>query len=225
MLRPHAQGGQSLRQCCLDLLRGLVVVVAHQNYILQHRAGLDPAADADHGVVDLRVHDDAAVGNHGAGQPAAHDLAGRQVAGVGVNRRLRVEEIELRQLMAEIEIRVEKGADRSDVLPIALVDVGEKSPARNQVGDDVLAEIDLLTRKSPGQHLAVEDVNTHRGQEKILAARIVQPGEDRLLHLQRLKQRRVLRLFLEARDALPGRRSPGYRTPPCRRVAPGSSPP
>ncbi len=38
---------------------------------------------------------------------AAHDLARRQVPGVGVDRRARVEEIELRDFVDEVEVRVE----------------------------------------------------------------------------------------------------------------------
>ncbi len=59
-------------------------------------------------------------------------LAG-QIAGMGVDRRLRVEEIELGDFVDQVEIGVEEGLDRSDVLPIALVDVGEKTSGADQV--------------------------------------------------------------------------------------------
>ena len=76
-------------------------------------------------LADGRMVDDAAVGNDGVIDLRPIDLRSRQKTRAGENRRAHVEEIEARQLGSEIEVRFEEGADGSDVLPVALENIGE----------------------------------------------------------------------------------------------------
>ncbi len=45
--------------------------------------GVDPAADTDDGVFDVRLDNDASIGDGHPFEMPAHDLAGRQIAGRG----------------------------------------------------------------------------------------------------------------------------------------------
>ena len=129
-----------------DLLRegGLVEIRAHDDAVADRRAGVDVGAHADDRALDLGVGHDAAIGNDGLLDGGAVDLARGQETRVRVDRRGRIEEIEGRQRVGEIEIGLEKGADRPDVLPIALENIGLHAALVDHLGDDVLAEIDVL---------------------------------------------------------------------------------
>ena len=76
-------------------------------------------------VGDAGVIDDAAVGDDGMIDLRAVDLRAGQKARARENRRAHVEEIEARQLGGDIEVRFEERTDGSDVLPIALENIGE----------------------------------------------------------------------------------------------------
>ena len=111
-----------------------------------------------------------------------------------------IEEIEARQLGGHVEVRFEERTDRSDVLPIALKDVGEHAARFDRAGNDVLAEIRERIVEQLAHDFPAEHVNAHRGQKQILPRRDVQVGIPFRRQLQRILQRRILRLLHEARD-------------------------
>ena len=57
----------------------------------------------------------------------AVDLGAGQIARARKNRRAHVEEIETRQFGDQVQVRLEKRADGADVLPVALINVGENA--------------------------------------------------------------------------------------------------
>jgi hypothetical protein len=96
--------------------------------------------------------------------------AGRK-RGVRVDGVVGVVEIKGRDVVAEGEVGLEVRLDRSDVLPVAAVDVGLDAHARDGVGDDVAAEVDELgVRQRLLEDAALEDVDAHRGEVAGLAA-------------------------------------------------------
>ena len=63
------------------------------------------------------------------------------ISTAGEDRRAHVEEIERGEFAAEVEIRFEEIADRSDVFPVALENVGVNFVRLDRPGDDVLTEV------------------------------------------------------------------------------------
>ena len=98
------------------------------------------------------------------------DLRGGQEARAGKDGRAHVEEIEPGELADKVEVGLEEGADGSNVLPVALEDVGEDAVLGDGAGDDVLAEVGVLVVEQADDEIAVEDVDAHRGEEEILVA-------------------------------------------------------
>ena len=110
--------------------------------------------------------EDAAVGNHRVIDLGAVDLRAGQEARPAEDRRGHVEEVEARQLVGDVEVGLEEGADGPDVLPVALEDEGEDAQVLDGVGDDVLAEIGQGVVQQAAEDVAVEDVDAHGGQEQ-----------------------------------------------------------
>ena len=117
-----------------------------------------------------------------------------------VDRRHGVEEIELRHRIGELEIRVEESADRADVLPVALENVGVDAELREHVRDDVLAEIHEGVVERFDQHLAVENVDAHRGLKQLRIGGPPQFLEQRRRDAHGVEHCGVFRLFLKAHD-------------------------
>ena len=133
----------------------------------------------------------------------AVDLGAGQIARARKNRRAHVEEIEARQFGNQIQVRLEKGADGADVLPIALKDVGENAVRFDGVRDDVLAEIGKRIVEQVADEVAVENINAHRGEKRFAAVLDADlfaaiPAAD----CNESSNAGFLRLFHKARDAL-----------------------
>ena len=114
-------------------------------------------------------------------------LVAGQVARVGEDRRGGVVEVELRQRLAEVEVGLEEGPDGPDVLPVALVLEGVDPAGLDQRGMMCLPKSTSLLGQRVVEHVAVEDVDPHRGGEPSSGASLAQrpactAGSRRLLH-------------------------------------------
>src|SRR5262249_10180162 len=114
---------------------------AEHDRAVQIAAVVQHAPDPDDAVADFGAVNDAAVGNDRVVHLCAVDFRRGQEARSGEDRRAHVEKVEPRQLGGYVEIGLEKRADRSDVLPIPLKNVGEHTVCLNGAGDDVFAEV------------------------------------------------------------------------------------
>ena len=98
------------------------------------------------------------------------DVMGRQSGALGIDAPFLFGKAELRLFAKKIHVRLPKGADGTDVLPIAAEAVSVKVRARvKQIGDYVLAEIVragfilLVGDKIGAEGLPVENVDAHGG--------------------------------------------------------------
>ena len=153
-------------------LAEFVKIRAHDDAVPNGRAALNNAAHADDAALDVRVGDDAAVGNDRLAQGRAVDFAAGQETRVRVDRRIGFEETVGGNQVGEVEIGFVKRADRSDVLPVAVKNVGAARCAfLNRGRNDVLAEIDEIVVQTLDQHVAIEDVDAHRRLKQFLVLR------------------------------------------------------
>ena len=128
------------------ILRGvrLVKVRPHQHRAVYPTTGRYETANADQALADSRAVDDAPVGNHRLIDGCPVDLRSRHETWPGVDRRLHLEEIKLGDRADHVQVCLEKGSDRSDVLPVSLIDVRENPVRLDGAGDDVLAKVGHL---------------------------------------------------------------------------------
>src|SRR5213594_2944846 len=110
----------------------------------------------------MRIRNDATIGNDRLSQGGPVDFAPRQKTRMRIDRRLRLEEAVFRHDMSEIQIRLIKGADRSDVLPVTLEDECADMPIFDRHRDNVFPEIDQIVLQEFYEHISVEDINPHR---------------------------------------------------------------
>ena len=143
--------------------------VRHDDAVLHDGAGVDRAACGDDGVRDGAINfaalgDEAVLILRLAGDDARRHGV---VPGIDAVALLTVE-IEGGVLAQQVHVGLPQGADRADVLPVALEFIGEQAVALVQNGgDDVLAEVVLGTRvllvldEELFQHAPLEDVDAH----------------------------------------------------------------
>ena len=123
---------------------------------------MNNAAHPDYAALDVAIGDDAAVRNDRLAQGGAVDFAAGQKPRMGINRRIGFEETVGGNQVGEIEIGFVKGANRSDILPVAIENVGADVARLNCSRNDVLAKIKEIVVETLDQHVAIEDVNAHR---------------------------------------------------------------
>src|ERR1043166_4311471 len=87
---------------------GLVVIAPEQDDTVQIAARPHDAADADNGMTDVRVVDNAAVRNNRVVDVRAIDLRAGQPARARKNWRAHIKKVEARQFRSHIEIRIEE---------------------------------------------------------------------------------------------------------------------
>src|SRR5437588_1315600 len=85
-----------------------------------------------------------------------------------VNWGLGIEETVFRHEIGQIQICLIKSSDRSDVLPISLINKRAYMSIFNRVRNDVFSEIDQIVFQTFDEHLPVEDVNSHRSLVQLL---------------------------------------------------------
>src|SRR5436309_15674932 len=85
-----------------------------------------------------------------------------------VNRRLGLEETVFRYDIGQVQIRLVKSANRSDVLPVSLINKRADMPVFDCVWDDVFSKINQIIFQTFNQHLAIEYINSHRRLVKVL---------------------------------------------------------
>src|SRR5688572_9581298 len=108
---------------------------------MQCASSINQAAHTDNAMLYFRVVDDATVGDDGVINFCAVDFRSGQKPGPGENRRAHIEEIKLRQLRNQVQVRLEKVPDRSDVLPVSLKNIRENAVRLDGAGNDMLPEI------------------------------------------------------------------------------------
>ena len=203
-VRADAQARQAGLFMPLDGFMRFVVIAAEGDDAVQFRAVLDDGAQADDAAGDAGVIDDAAVGDDGVVNLRAVDLGAGQEARTGKNRRAHVEEIEARQFGSQLQVCLEEVADRPDVLPIALINIGENAVRVDGVRDDVLAEIGQRIVEQALDEAAVENIDAHRGEVGFTPGFQAELLVQFRRHLERIQQRRLLGLLDEPVDAVLG---------------------
>jgi hypothetical protein len=144
------------------------------------------------------VADDATVAHDGVAHVGAIHLATRQKAHVRENGGRHVKERERRQRIGEGEVRIEEGTNRSDVLPIALVDVGADLTLFDRLRDDVLPEVHVIVIQRSAERLTAEHVNAHGGLKEFGILRLAEFLQERWRNVKFIEKLRILGLFLEA---------------------------
>src|SRR5437764_8149564 len=106
------------------IAREFVIIGTHHDTIPYGGAALNDAANANDAALDMPIGNDTAVGNNCLSQGRAVDFAAGQKTRMSINRRLRFEKTVSRHKVGKIEISFIKSADRSDVFPVAVENVG-----------------------------------------------------------------------------------------------------
>src|SRR6202040_1800829 len=104
--------------CARSIL--LKMVGAHYHTVANRRAALNDAANSDNTSLNVRVGNNAAVGNDRLPQSRAIDLAAGQKPRMGINWRFGVEKTVFRNKISQIEVRFIKRAHCPDVFPVTL---------------------------------------------------------------------------------------------------------
>src|SRR5262245_32993638 len=115
-----AYPGQSALAVIGQFRQRLVIIGPHDQRVFQARPALDARAVADDGMNDRDAVKDAAVGDQGVLNLAIDEFVAWQVARARVDRRVGVEEVELRHHRGEVEIGMIKRTDGPDVFPVAV---------------------------------------------------------------------------------------------------------
>src|SRR6266478_5263037 len=108
-----------------NFLRGTVFaefvkIGAHYHAVANGCAPLNNATHPDYAALDVAIGDDAAIRNDRLAQGGAIDFAPGQKPRMGINRRIGFEDTVSGNQVGEIEIGFVKGANRSDILPVAV---------------------------------------------------------------------------------------------------------
>ena len=144
-------------------------------------------------------------------QRAAVDPRRRQEARPREDRPRRVIEAELGARLGQADVGVEERAQRPDVGPVAVERVGAHLPAAERLRDDLVAEVDDVgLGQRFDERLPGEDVNPHRGHERLVGRGGEvggRAGRQAAAHLLEPRRRRLLleafdlALAIEAEDA------------------------
>ena len=183
-LRPMPIGG-----CEESVQAEFKIIRAHDDAVANRRAALNDAAYADDASLEVRVGDDAAVGDDRLPQRCAVDFAARQKTRMRIDRRVGLKETVFRHDIGQVEIRLVKRADRSDVFPVALEDERADVPILDRRRNDVFAEIDQIVLQTFDQHVAIENVNAHRRLKQFLVFIRTDGAEQFPAHLHFLQTR------------------------------------
>src|SRR5207248_6960570 len=114
-----------------------VKIGAHHHAVANGCAALNDAAHSDNAALDVAIGYDAAVGNNRLAQGRAVDLASGEKPGMSVNRRVGFEKTIGWNQVGEIEIGFVKGANRSDIFPVAIENKGTDVMRLDRSRDDV----------------------------------------------------------------------------------------
>ena len=158
------------------------------------------APHADVALANAGSVDDAAVGDDGLVNRRPVDLRGRQKTRARVDRRLHLEEVKLWQRRGHVQVGLEEGANRADVLPVTLVHMGVDGVRVDGARDDVLAEVCHLVLEQLDERLPVEQVDTHRREVMVATWLESMLGELRGREPKRIEQLGRAGLFNESAD-------------------------
>ena len=79
-----------------------------------------------------------------------------------VDRRLRLEKTVLGDDVGQIKIRLIKGADGSNILPVTFKNKCAYVPVFDRLWNDMFAEIDQIILQTFDQHSPIKDIDSHR---------------------------------------------------------------
>src|SRR5205809_3945509 len=99
------------------------MVWAHDDAVAHSCPALNDAANADHAAFQMRIGDDAAIGDDCLSQSGAINLAAGQKSRMRVDWRVWLEEAVLGHDIGEIEIGLIERANCSNVLPVTVEDI------------------------------------------------------------------------------------------------------
>src|SRR6185437_301471 len=159
-----ADRGKTMRPGEIDLFDRFIIVYPHQVAADDGGAGTDAGPDADDAVLDARGIDDTTFGYDGFLQGGAADLCRREHPRTGIDGFFVVEQIEVRDVLGQAQIGLEKGRDVPDIGPVAFVLIADDLVFFQRLRDDLLPKVrrfGKLVLQQIGQELAVEDIDTH----------------------------------------------------------------
>src|SRR5205823_395090 len=105
-------------------------------------SALDDTANSDDAPLDMRIGNNAPVGDDRLPQRRAIDFASRQKSRMRINRRLGIKEAVLRDEIGQVEVRFVKRAHRSDVFPVTLENERIHLSIFDSMRNDLFAEIE-----------------------------------------------------------------------------------
>src|ERR1051326_627743 len=137
----YSDARQSFIEIVAHLIKRLIEICAHHVCRFQMHAFRNATTQTDHRVRYLRAGDDATVADHRVVDLRVFDFRRRQETRAREDRSLCVEQIELRNLRREIEVRPIERADRSDVFPVTVKHESLHRTRTDRRGNHFLAEI------------------------------------------------------------------------------------
>ena len=197
---PDADGDRSIRTVGANFLLRLVIVGAHHHDVFHVRVLAEDGADTNNTAAKTGVGHKATIADHHVVNVTTVDFRSRQIAGVGVDRRGAIEEIEGREWLRQREVSLEESAHGADVLPVALENVAEEPRLAEQSGDDLFAEILHAVVQRTAQHLAAENVDAHGGEAALLHRRRLEFLLKRRAHREAVDHFRILGFLDELGD-------------------------
>src|SRR5207253_10041821 len=118
-----------------------VIIGTHYHAIANSGAALNNAAHANDAALDVAVGYDTAIGNDRLAQGCPIDFASGKKTRMRINGRVGFEKAVGWNEVGEIEIGFIEGANRSDIFPVAIENVGTDVMCLDCGRNDVLAEI------------------------------------------------------------------------------------
>src|SRR5207249_10297147 len=122
----------------------LEIICPHHNAVSDRGAALNNAAYSNDAAFQVSIRNDASVRDDRLPERGSIDFAARQKAGMGVNRRLGIEETVFRHQIGQIEICFIRGPNRADSFRVGLVDKGADTPIVDWMWKCMLSDVGRL---------------------------------------------------------------------------------
>ena len=119
-----------------------------------------------------------------------------------IDRRARFIESETWICIRQVEISLKERANRSDILPISLEDVGPHGVFPDSRRDDVFTKVGEIVVETFPKNVALEHINTHRGLIQIGIAGVADRLQEIARDAKTIENLRIFR-FLDELDDLP----------------------
>src|SRR5258708_5357466 len=157
-----------------------IVIRPHQDAILDPASRGDLGADPDYRVGDIRILDPAAITQEDTIDLAMLNHTARQIAGMCIDRRLRVIKAERRDRRGHFQVDLIEGTDGTDVPPVSVKIKPINAMGMNRFGNDIDPKIVMtwMLLEQFDQDMGFKKVNPHGPLERALR---IDPADEPIL--------------------------------------------